>query len=303
MPTVLPRWRVAKSLNVLLDQINSVAPKRSKLSDGSIGDAAHASRSSDHNPWVKDDGIGVVTARDFTHDPAGGFNAHTFAEVLKANADVRIKYVISNGRIWTPAVSNAWRVYTGVNSHAKHTHVSVREQKQHYDNPAPWMLYSVQKSEPPPGRAPYAMTVFQKLGWKDYQAAALTAQGMWESGGHSRNDIITFARGDAGTAHGGWQWRLDRYVGPRGLLWYAKSNGHSSADLELQINFVNWELSNSERRAGDLLRAAETLEQACEAGIAYCRPAGFTWENPRGGHGWDKRLEIAKRLLNGTPST
>ena len=32
-------WRVAKSLNVLLDQINAIAPNRDKSSDGSIGDA------------------------------------------------------------------------------------------------------------------------------------------------------------------------------------------------------------------------------------------------------------------------
>ena len=68
-------WRVAKSLLKLRDQINAHAPKRSKKSDGYIGDAAHASRSSDHNPWVKDGKMGVVTAADFTHDPAGGFDA------------------------------------------------------------------------------------------------------------------------------------------------------------------------------------------------------------------------------------
>ena len=42
-------WRVARSLDVLLGQLNALAPERSKASDGSIGDAAHASRSSDHN--------------------------------------------------------------------------------------------------------------------------------------------------------------------------------------------------------------------------------------------------------------
>ncbi|HKV33547.1 MAG TPA: hypothetical protein VJP89_04485, partial [Pyrinomonadaceae bacterium] len=59
-------WRVAKSLLRLREQINELAPNRSKASDGTIGDAAHASRKSDHNPWVKDGSIGVVTAMDIT---------------------------------------------------------------------------------------------------------------------------------------------------------------------------------------------------------------------------------------------
>ena len=37
-------WRIAKSLDTLLAQLNALAPHRSKLSDGSIGDAAHATR-------------------------------------------------------------------------------------------------------------------------------------------------------------------------------------------------------------------------------------------------------------------
>src|SRR5215472_9581086 len=62
------QWRVAKSLARLRTQINDAFPQRSKSSDGTIGDAAHASRSSDHNPWIVDDGIGVVSAFDVTHD-------------------------------------------------------------------------------------------------------------------------------------------------------------------------------------------------------------------------------------------
>lgn len=117
-------WRVARSLNVLLAQINAAAPRRSKLSDGSIGDARHSSRLSDHNP----DAGGVVRARDFTHDPTGGFDAHAFAERLRQSRDPRIKYVISNGRIFAGNAGPSpwvWRKYNGTNKHTKHAHVSV----------------------------------------------------------------------------------------------------------------------------------------------------------------------------------
>jgi peptidoglycan hydrolase-like protein with peptidoglycan-binding domain len=122
-------WRVAKSLDKLLAQINALAPGRSKASDGAIGDSAHASRDSDHNPWYVALGTRWVTARDFTHD-SRKFDAHSFAETLRISRDKRIKYVISNRRIFSGpgSVHEAWqwRSYAGSNPHDKHIHVSVR---------------------------------------------------------------------------------------------------------------------------------------------------------------------------------
>jgi hypothetical protein len=72
-------WRGAKALFRLRDQINATFPGRNKASDGLIGDAAHATRASDHNPWVIDNGVGVVTAIDITHDPMQGCDAGALA--------------------------------------------------------------------------------------------------------------------------------------------------------------------------------------------------------------------------------
>jgi len=140
-------WRVAISLGAttrdgLLGEINRSAPKRNKEDDGSIGDASHSSRTSDHNP----NKAGVVCARDFTHDPVGGFNAHSFADWLAKRVqnfkEPRVKYIISNRRIASGVGQNypagVWRPYTGSNPHTHHCHVSVRSTPQYYDDDAPW---------------------------------------------------------------------------------------------------------------------------------------------------------------------
>lgn len=121
-------WRVAKSLDTLLAQINEAAPNRSKISDGSIGDTAHSNRTSDHNPWC---GPGVVTARDFTHDPKNGADMAEIAEALRESKDRRIKYVIFQGRMFSSYATSSfpawtWRPYSGINEHASHMHLSVQ---------------------------------------------------------------------------------------------------------------------------------------------------------------------------------
>jgi hypothetical protein len=138
------KWRLAHSLEQLRNQVNVLYPSRSKDSDGSIGDASHASRSSDHNPWITDGtGINVVSAIDITHDPKSGCDSYRMAEQLRLGRDARIKYIISNRRIcagsegpqpWT------WRPYTGINPHDHHVHISVKSDKAHYDDTSPWQL-------------------------------------------------------------------------------------------------------------------------------------------------------------------
>jgi hypothetical protein len=133
-------WRVARSLLTMRDQVNRLAPARRRASDGTIGDASHQNRSSDHNPWVPPPKGGVVTALDLTHDPQGGFDAHAYAEELRKSRDPRIKYVISNGRIFSSTVSPwQWRPYSGPNPHRTHIHISaVSSPQSRWDSTAPW---------------------------------------------------------------------------------------------------------------------------------------------------------------------
>lgn len=126
--------RLAKSLTKLRDQINDAAPGRNKAADGWIGDTAHSSRKSDHNP----NGSGVVQALDITHDPKSGVDGNKIADALVKSADARIKYIIWNKRIWNPSVSANWRAYAGKNPHDKHIHISVKDAATHYDDTRMW---------------------------------------------------------------------------------------------------------------------------------------------------------------------
>lgn len=141
--------RIAKSLDVLLSQINQAYPNRSKVSDGWIGDTAHAARASDHNPGPD----GVVEALDITHDPKNGPDTWKLAETLRINRDPRIKYVISNGRIFSSQTAPwQWRTYNGANKHAHHIHVSVMGSPSVYDRADPWKIdgSAVTAPAPPP---------------------------------------------------------------------------------------------------------------------------------------------------------
>jgi hypothetical protein len=145
--------RPAKSLATLKKQIDSAAPKRSKVSDGMLGDTAHSSRKSDHNPNSK----GVVCALDITNDPGRNCDAASIAGTLRASADKRIGYIIWNKQIWNPVVGPNWRAYKGANPHTKHVHISVKQEAALYDNPREWTV-SVKPSSPLAPEAPRPAT-------------------------------------------------------------------------------------------------------------------------------------------------
>lgn len=142
--TVL-NWRPADSLLTLRDEINQLAPRRSIADDGFVGDANHATRTSDHNPWIKDGRSCVVSAFDMTHDPKNGCNAEELASSLVSARDHRVKYIIWNRRIVNgEAIGSSspwtWRRYGGTNPHDRHMHVSVLPEKALYDNTSRWTI-------------------------------------------------------------------------------------------------------------------------------------------------------------------
>ncbi len=130
-------WRPAKSLDILLAQVNATYPSRNKSSDGTIGDERHQATHSEHNP----DENGVVRARDITDDPAHGLVSRKLAEALVASRDPRILYVISNREICSSAVNPwVWRSYNGTNPHEAHMHLSVVADPKLYDDMRPWSI-------------------------------------------------------------------------------------------------------------------------------------------------------------------
>ena len=143
-------------------------------SDGTLGDAAHAARHSDHNPWLKDsNGVGVIRARDIDED-LDGDTRDTGADALvlfnhlltlAKNGDVRLNgggYLIYEGKIYSEKSKWQPRVYTGVNAHKKHIHVSFSQDPRGYDSTAPWGVSTLSSKPKPEGGFLMALTEEQQ---------------------------------------------------------------------------------------------------------------------------------------------
>lgn len=149
--------RIAKSLGVLRSEFDALAPHRKKARDGWIGDAAHASRASRHNPNAE----GVVCALDITDDVEGGCPVHIIAASmiarLQAGGETNpdLEYVISNGRVASRTHSPAWSwaAYHGADPHDLHVHFAVGRGPDSapafpYDDTIPWNIASAAPAKP-----------------------------------------------------------------------------------------------------------------------------------------------------------
>lgn len=183
-------WRLAPSLATLRAQLDATAPNRDRRSDGTIGDAAHSARASEHNP----DGQGIVCAFDGTHGPYWGapqLDVRTIIEQL-AN-DTRCKYTIFEGRIKNPG--GKWRPYSGASPHREHFHVSVTPAGRF--DVRPWQLSGLVV---PAGPSPDQVEAFVQACY-DQQAAQLTLfmAAMYDTAGNA-NSFATLRAGDTGDA-------------------------------------------------------------------------------------------------------
>lgn len=133
-------WRLANSLERLRTQVNQTWPDRPTQSDGTIGDAAHAARQSDHNP----NAAGVVCAWDITAAPFSNSLADAL-RVMGERGDGRVAYVIWNRRITSAAHDWQWVNYNGADPHTSHIHLSVSQNPHQYDRTDRWAI---------PGAAP-----------------------------------------------------------------------------------------------------------------------------------------------------
>jgi hypothetical protein len=125
-----------------------------------------------------------------------------------------------------------------------------------------------------------AMPYLIKKGWTPMQAAAIIGNLTAESYMHPHTPD-----GDLGTAVGLAQWRNDRQEKFEEII----GKPIKSSSLRDQLKFVDWELRNTEKKAGKLLTAAKTIEQATAVIDKY-------YERSYGG-ALDRRIKFAKAAL------
>ena len=114
-------WHLAPALAQLRAEVNKRWPNRSKRSDGTIGDAAHSARRSDHNPNSRRS----VNAIDIT---ASGIDTGALIAAAKKHPSVR--YIIHRGKIMNRDIGNfRARRYTGSNPHTAHVHISIYQSR------------------------------------------------------------------------------------------------------------------------------------------------------------------------------
>lgn len=139
-----PSPYLVAALVQLRAEFNALNPRRDTGSDGWIGDAAHQSGVSDHNP----DSAGRVLALDI--DSTGpwpqpfDFYVQGLVARQKAGWDTRLEYVIWNRRIASRSSGWTWLLYTGTSDpHTGHAHFSARHDHTGNTDDSPWGVEDV----------------------------------------------------------------------------------------------------------------------------------------------------------------
>lgn len=144
-------WTLVPCLVALREEFNALSPKRDKTSDGAIGDTAHSSSSSDHNPdetgttpTEDADSINEVHAIDVDNTgpwPDGVTMERCVQEIVsrhRSGADNRLQNVIYNRRIWSRSWGWTQSAYNGANPHDHHAHFSSRYSTAQENDVSPW---------------------------------------------------------------------------------------------------------------------------------------------------------------------
>jgi hypothetical protein len=107
------------------------------------------------------------------------------------------------------------------------------------------------------GSSSEAMSFFQSKGWSKEQAAGIVGNLQVESGKSLRTNAV----GDNGQAYGIAQWHPDRQAKFQQVMGIPIRQ----SNFKQQLEFVQWELMNTEKRAGQMLKSASTAIEAARA--------------------------------------
>lgn len=177
-------WVNIPASESLLAEYNEAFPDRDKSSDGSIGDAAHKAKSSDHNaddtagsstPYTDSDSVAEVHARDVDSTlRKTGWTQRRCVDIIvsrhRSGADNRLQNVICDGWIWSRSTSTPWskEPYTATSDdHTGHAHFSFRYGSgSGTSNPEnitkPWGILAAIEEEEMPSPEEYAAAVWGK---------------------------------------------------------------------------------------------------------------------------------------------
>jgi hypothetical protein len=131
------------------------------------------------------------------------------------------------------------------------------------------------------GSAKEAIDFFEKKGFTRAQAIGIAANIEAES------NFKTNAVGDSGKAYGLAQWHPDRQA------IFQKTYGKPirESNFQEQLEFINWELNNNEKKAGGMIRQAQDAGQAAAYVDQY-------YERSSGAHR-QKRIDTAMKYAKG----
>lgn len=137
-------WHLAPSLVQFRDEVNHHWPKRSKKSDGTIGNAAHQATKSDHNPNKR----GSVNAIDITYP---GVDPVAVIAAVKKHPSAH--YVIFNKKIYTSENNWVAKPYKGASPHTEHLHISIKQSVKAEESTVKWFA-AAPKPKPAPKPVP-----------------------------------------------------------------------------------------------------------------------------------------------------